>query len=619
MNEVGLSFCMGQRPAQGTAMRANEGDLYRPAKSSNHLIRQNHRDITSLSVLTSSKDASMLTNLRLLICTALTLGALIARAESCPDWQPAQARNEIRQLQQQIDLWDDSYHRQNISLIPDELYDQSRQRLSALHQCFASVTAETAAPLRTAKGPIAHPIVHTGVSKLADTNAVQDWIKNRKNLWIQPKVDGVAVTLVYQKGRLTHLISRGDGRHGHSWTRHAAQIDAIPNRLPWEETLVLQGELYWRLDGHVQAKSGSLNARSKVAGLMARQQMSTEDAANIGLFVWDWPAGPADMPERLAGLSAMGFTDSALYSHSLNTFSQAEQWRENWYRSPLPFATDGVILREGLRPPIERWQPRAPYWIAAWKYPFAQALAEVRKVEFAIGRSGRISPVLELKPIRLDDRQISRISVGSLQRWQQLDIRPGDQVAISLAGLTIPRLDGVISRSVERVELQVPKAEDYHSLSCLQIVPGCEGQFRARLAWLSGKKGLGLTGVGPGTWDSLIEAGLVKGLLDWMSMDSARLATMQGFGERRSAKLLTSLQSARQRPFIAWLKAIGLPAVAEANLADNWRDLAIRSHEQWQALPGIGPVRATQLVGFFQDPQIQALSQQLQSLGIQGF
>jgi DNA ligase (NAD+) len=94
---------------------------------------------------------------------------------------------------------------------------------------------------------------------------------------------------------------------------------------------------------------------------------------------------------------------------------------------------------------------------------------------------------------------------------------------------------------------------------------------------------------------------------------------MPGFGERRSAKLLTSLQSARERPFLSWLKAIGLPAVAEANLADNWRDLAIRSHEQWQALPGIGPVRATQLVGFFQDPQIQALSQQLQSLGIQGF
>lgn len=561
----------------------------------------------------------MLTYLRLLICTALTLGALTAQAESCPDWTPAQARNEILHLQKQIDLWDDNYHRKGISLIPDELYDQSRERLSVLRQCFASVPAETADPLRTAKGPIAHPIVHTGVTKLADTKAVQDWVNSREDVWIQPKVDGVAVTLVYQLGRLTHLISRGDGRHGHSWTRHAAAIEAIPDRLPWEENLVLQGELYWRLDGHVQADSGSLNARSKVAGLMARQEMSAEDAANIGLFVWDWPAGPADMPGRMAALSALGFGDSSHYSQPLKTFSQAERWREHWYRNPLPFASDGVILREGQRPPVERWQPKAPYWIAAWKYPYAQALAEVRKIEFTIGRSGRITPVLELKPIRLDDRQVSRVSVGSLQRWQQLDIRPGDHVAISLAGLTIPRLDSVVSRSVDRIELQAPKAEDYHFLSCLQSAPGCESQFRARLAWLSGKNGLGLTGIGPGTWDSLIEAGLVNGLLDWMSMDSARLATMPGFGERRSTRLLTSLQSAHERPFRVWLKAIGLPAVAEAHLGDNWQELATRSREQWQVLPGIGPVRAKQLVGFFQDPQIQALSQQLQSLGIQGF
>lgn len=561
----------------------------------------------------------MLPYLRLLICTALALPLLNAHAEQCPDWAPDKARSEILQLQKQIAQWDDSYHRRGIAEVADELYDQSRQRLSVLGNCFAAPTANTDDPLRTASGAITHPIPHTGVDKLADANAVKDWIKNRSDLWIQPKVDGVAVTLVYENGRLTQLISRGDGRLGHSWTRHAGKIDAIPKQLPRQETLVLQGELYWRLSEHVQASSGSLNARSSVAGLMARQRISTAEAANIGLFVWDWPAGPASMSERLAGLNTLGFTDSALYSQPLTSFTQAEQWREHWYRHPLPFATDGVILRESQRPPAERWQARAPYWIAAWKYPYAQVMAEVRKVDFGIGRSGRISPVLELKPVRLDDRLVSRVSVGSLQRWQQLDIRPGDQIAVSLAGLTIPRLDGVVLRSAERIDLQVPKAEDYHSLSCLQVSPGCESQFRARLVWLSGKKALALPGVGPGTWDALIKAGLVHDLLDWMPLDAVELATMPGFGERRSAKLFTSLQSARERPFITWLKAIGLPPVAEAHLNDRWQELAARSHEQWQALPGIGPVRAAQLVAFFQNPQVQALSQQLQTQGIQGF
>ena len=240
-------------------------------------------------------------------------------------------------------------------------------------------------------------------------------------------------------------------------------------------------------------------------------------------------------------------------------------------------------------------------------------------MSFTIGRSGRITPILELKPIRLDDRTVNRISTGSLQRWQTLDIRPGDQVAISLAGLTIPRLDGVITRSVERAEVNAPQASDFHELSCWQPTPGCESQFRARLTWLSGKKGLALSGVGPGTWDRLIESGKINGLVDWMTLDQAELVNIPGLAERSSAKLFASLQTARQKPFETWLKAIGLPPAGSARLYADWDQLASRSIEQWQAEPGVGPGRAAKLVAFFNDPQVQALSQQLRVSGISGF
>ncbi|KPX43239.1 NAD-dependent DNA ligase LigB, partial [Pseudomonas syringae pv. helianthi] len=126
-------------------------------------------------------------------------------------------------------------------------------------------------------------------------------------------------------------------------------------------------------------------------------------------------------------------------------------------------------------------------------------------------------------------------------------------------------------------------------------------------------------GVGPGTWDKLIESGRIEGLLDWMNLNHAELANIPGFAERSSAKLLTSLQSAREKPFQTWLKAIGLPPTGGAKLPDNWHELAGRSVEQWQAEPGVGPGRATKLKSFFQDPQVQALSQQLQAQGISGF
>ncbi|MFJ4141786.1 NAD-dependent DNA ligase LigB [Pseudomonas sp. NPDC089734] len=560
----------------------------------------------------------MLNAVRFLSCAALFFISTVSWATSCPDWPPAKARDEVMALQQQLALWDDSYHRQGVALIDDELYDQSRQRLNLLQGCFPHKAPEDN-PLKTASGPLAHPVPHTGVIKLADERAVQSWLNTRKDLWIQPKVDGVAVSLVYVDGRLNRVISRGDGLSGQDWTSLARLIPAIPARLPHAETQVLQGELYWRLPGHVQATSGSVKARSKVAGLMNRNTISPEEAVNIGLFVWDWPAGPSSMVERIEGLKTMGFEDSASYTLPLESFAQAKDWRDRWYRTALPFATDGIIMRHGTRPSAERWQAKAPYWIAAWKYPYAQVLAEVRKVNFNIGRSGRITPVLDLKPVRLDDRTISRLSLGSLQRWQALDIRPGDQVALSLAGLTIPRLEKVVSRNTERIELAVPQKDDFHGLSCWQPTPGCESQFRARLIWLGGKKGLALSGVGPGTWDKLIEARRIKGLLDWMTLDRAQIANIPGFAERSSSKLFDNLQKARERPFQAWLKAIGLPPTGEAKLGDEWHELATRSIEQWQNEPGIGPGRATRLWEFFQDPHVQALSKQLREQGIAGF
>lgn len=556
-------------------------------------------------------------NLHLLLTCLLFASCLNAHAAECPDWPPERALNEVTALQKQIDTWDDSYHREGKSLVADELYDQSRARLTEWRQCF-NLNSSTD-PLRTARGTVPHPIAHTGLEKLRDVRAVEQWLQNRADVWVQPKVDGVAVSLIYRNGLLTQAISRGDGTQGQDWTASARQISAVPQQLKQPLDLRVQGELYWRLNDHVQARDGSLNARATVAGAMARKVLRAGQASQIGLFVWDWPEGPNSLPNRVAALDELGFPPTAQFSQAVSTLADAERWRDHWYRSPLPFASDGIVLRQGQRPPADRWQVKAPYWSVAWKYPFAQALAEVRKVHFKIGRTGRITPLLELTPVTLDDRQIKRVSAGSLQRWQTLDIRPGDQVAISLAGLTIPRLEGVVLRSTQRPELNVPVAEDFHPLSCWQPTPGCESQFLARLTWLSGKQGLALPHVGPGTWEKLLETGRLNNLLDWLTLDAQELANIDGFGERSAARLADSFHSARQRPFGHWLKALGLPPTGRARLADSWQELAHRNTEHWQAEADIGPGRAAQLSAFFRDPQVLALSEILRGAGIDGF
>lgn len=554
-----------------------------------------------------------------LLSLLLFFWLLPAHAQTCPAWTPVQARAEIRQLQQTLADWDDHYHRQGVSLVADELYDQSRTRLTHLQSCFPSPTKSQGNPLKNAVGPLRHPIPHTGLGKLADDAAVKAWLHDKQDLWIQPKVDGVAATLVYRGGKLVQLISRGDGVHGHDWSRHIPALGTLNQQLPEPLDLVLQGELFWRLDGHVQANAGSLNARGNVAGLLARKRISAEQGAVVGLFVWAWPLGPADQRERLKGLSALGFEYSERYSEPLSTFADAARWREHWYRSPLPFASDGVVLRQGKRPDGTRWQARDPYWITAWKYPFAQALAEVRGVQFTIGRTGRITPVLQIEPVQLDDRQIRQVSLGSFQRWQQLDIRPGDQVAISLAGLTIPRLDEVVLRSVQRMDLAVPDPARHHPLSCWQPSDGCRRQFIARLNWLSGKQGLNMPRLGPGTWGKLIDSGHVRGLGDWLDLQDEDLQSVPGLGESSRQHLLHAFDQARQQPFARWLSALGVPAAIPLKPTHTWADLLQRDAEQWLAEPGIGPGRSAQLLAFFRSPEVQIVAEQLRRHTIEGF
>lgn len=537
---------------------------------------------------------------------------------ACPPWPAERAEREMQALGRQLADWDEAYHARGLSPVDDEIYDQARARLDSWQHCFAS-SAETQSPLRDAAGPVRHPVPQTGLAKLADEQAVRAWMAPRDNLWIQPKVDGVAITLTYRDGLLKQAVSRGNGLAGQDWTQKIRALPAIPQRLPSTGEVILQGELYWRMPGHVQAEAGGKGARGRVAGAMASQRLDRHTAAQLGLFVWDWPNGPASMAARLEGLAALGFADTTQLTLPIEQFAQARQWRERWYRGPLPFASDGVVLRQGQRPDSQRWKAEPPYWAAAWKYPLRTGLASVSAVEFRIGRSGRITPLLQLEPMQLDDRRISRVSLGSLKRWQALDIRPGDQVAITLAGLTIPRLDAVVWRSQERPAIIPPNPSDYHALSCWQPEPGCEQQFLARLNWLSGEQGLDLPGIGSGIWQALLDAGQLPNLLAWLELDAERLRRLPGFAEVSAAKTAASLAQARQRTFAEWLRALGLPPSGDAALGSDWALLAARSEAQWQAEAGVGAGRARQLRAFFTAPPVLSLRDQLNAAGIAGF
>lgn len=554
---------------------------------------------------------------RVLSICLLLLCLLGRTALGCPAWGADQAHEQLHALDTQIRQWQARYYRDGVSEVSDDLYDQALARLSTWQACFPAVQLTPQAPLAAAVGPIPHPVAHTGVNKLKDSTAVRAWLKGRKGVWVQPKIDGVAVSVIYEHGRLVRIISRGNGVAGHDWTRHAAAIGGLPTQLPSSRSLQLQGELFVRMDGHVQVHAGSVNARSLVAGWLARQQSSPE-LARVEFFPWEWPDGPAGLPERLAELAGLGFTLPLAYSQPVNHAADAALLREHWYRNPLPFVTDGVILRDSHRPKAQLWRAQPPYWIAAWKFPPRQALATVRAVIFETGRTGKHTPLLELDPVKLDDRTVRRVSLGSLARWQALDIRPGDQVAIQLAGQTIPTFHSVAWRAPQRLEVDPPNTAA-GPLACRRPTPGCRAQFLAHLRWLAKPDQLGLQGVGPSTWQQLLDAGALPHLLAWLDLDAEKLAVIPGIGQAKAAHMATQFARARHAGLPRWLRAMGLPPAGSDTQWAAWPALAQRSAAEWQREKGIGPSRANALWQFFQHPDTRWFAHYLSEKGISAF
>ncbi|MEJ5070112.1 NAD-dependent DNA ligase LigB [Enterobacter sp. MYb186] len=537
----------------------------------------------------------------------------------CPVWSPAQAAQEIARLSAQMARWDKAYWQQGVSDVNDEVYDQLAARLRQWRHCFGDEQV-TDAPL-PAGGSVRHPVSHTGVVKVADKAELRQWMHSHRDLWIQPKVDGVAVTLVYRQGQLVQATSRGDGLKGEDWTAKVKRIATVPARVTGPlANSVLQGELFLQRENHVQRQMGGMNARAKVAGAMMRQ----DDSAvldQIGIFIWAWPDGPTPMGERLRALARAGFTLTESWTQKISSVEEAEKMRDRWLKSPLPFVTDGIVIRSAQEPAGNRWLPGNGSWVVAWKYAPATRVAEVRAINFAVGRTGRIAVVATLEPVQLDDKRVQRVNLGSVGRWQALDIAPGDQVQVSLAGQGIPRVDKVVWRGTDR-QKPVPPESRFTPLTCFYASPECHEQFMARLAWLSSSSVLNIEGLGDAGWQVLHQAHHFEHLFSWLTLTQEQLQHTPGLSAQRGLRLWHQFNLARRQPFTRWLDALGvpLPRVAMRALGDqHWQQLQNRDPLGWQQVPGIGVERARRLVDFIRHPNVNILTSWLNEQGVQGF
>lgn len=537
----------------------------------------------------------------------------------CPAWSPARAQEEISRLQQQIKQWDDDYWKEGKSEVEDGVYDQLSARLTQWQRCFGSEPRDVMMP--PLNGAVMHPVAHTGVRKMVDKNALSLWMRERSDLWVQPKVDGVAVTLVYRDGKLNKAISRGNGLKGEDWTQKVSLISAVPQTVSGPlANSTLQGEIFLQREGHIQQQMGGINARAKVAGLMMRQGNS-DTLNSLAVFVWAWPDGPQLMTDRLKELATAGFTLTQRYTREVKNADEVARVRNEWWKAKLPFVTDGVVVRGAKEPESRHWLPGQAEWLVAWKYQPVAQVAEVKAIQFAVGKSGKISVVASLAPVMLDDKKVQRVNIGSVRRWQEWDIAPGDQILVSLAGQGIPRIDDVVWRGAERTKPTLPENR-FNSLTCYFASDVCQEQFISRLVWLGSKQVLGLDGIGEAGWRALHQTHRFEHIFSWLLLTPEQLQNTPGIAKSKSAQLWHQFNQARKQPFTRWVMAMGIPLTRVAlNASDerSWSQLLFSTEQFWQQLPGTGSGRARKVIEWKENAQIKKLGSWLAAQQITGF
>ena len=537
----------------------------------------------------------------------------------CPAWSPARAQEEISRLQQQIKQWDDDYWKEGKSEVEDGVYDQLSARLTQWQRCFGSEPRDVMMP--PLNGAVMHPVAHTGVRKMVDKNALSLWMRERSDLWVQPKVDGVAVTLVYRDGKLNKAISRGNGLKGEDWTQKVSLISAVPQTVSGPlANSTLQGEIFLQREGHIQQQMGGINARAKVAGLMMRKDDS-DTLNSLGVFVWAWPDGPQLMTDRLKELATAGFTLTQRYTRAVKNADEVARVRNEWWKAKLPFVTDGVVVRGAKEPESRHWLPGQAEWLVAWKYQPVAQVAEVKAIQFAVGKSGKISVVASLAPVMLDDKKVQRVNIGSVRRWEEWDIAPGDQILVSLAGQGIPRIDDVVWRGAERTK-PTPPENRFNSLTCYFASDVCQEQFISRLVWLGSKQVLGLDGIGEAGWRALHQTHRFEHIFSWLLLTPEQLQNTPGIAKSKSAQLWHQFNLARKQPFTRWVMAMGIPLTRAAlNASDerSWSQLLFSTEQFWQQLPGTGSGRARQVIEWKENAQIKKLGSWLAAQQITGF
>jgi DNA ligase (NAD+) len=554
------------------------------------------------------------------------------------------------ELRAQIAQHDYRYYVLDSPTISDAEYDRLMAELRALEAAHPELVTPDSPTQRVSGTPNAEfgEVVHT-VPMLSLDNAFSEEevaafdrrIHERLELAgeldyvAEPKLDGLAVAVIYRHGRLDRAATRGDGVTGEDVTANVRTIRAVPQTLRGRAPALFEarGEVYMPIAGFERMNAAArergekvfVNPRNAAAGSLRQLDARITAARPLRAFFYTLGAlegarAPPGQWELLALLRSLGLPVSPDVARVRGVAGCLEYYRRMAARrSSLPYQIDGVVYKLEKRADQERlgFVSRAPRWAVAHKFPAEEAQTRVTGIEFNVGRTGALTPVARLEPVFVGGVTVSNVTLHNIDEVHRKDVRVGDTVIVRRAGDVIPEVVGVVAE--KRPQHTHPVALPAKCPVCrsrvLQVegeaVARCTGGFTCRaqrqesLRHFASRRALDIEGLGDKLIEQLVERELVRSPADLYSLSTGQLAELERMGEKSAANLVAAIDKSRQTTLPRLLFGLGIREVGEATalaLARHFGSLEAlmrASEAEIQDVPDVGPVVAAQVAAFF--------------------
>jgi DNA ligase (NAD+) len=560
------------------------------------------------------------------------------------------------------------YHAEDAPEVSDPEYDQLFRELVALESAHPELITSDS-PTQGVGGAISatfdevrhrRPMLSLGNAFSHDELRAFD-TRVRRGLGLPPapepapdlryvaelKIDGLAITLRYERGRFVQGATRGDGTTGEDVTANLRTIKSVPDRLKEPATLDARGEVFMpkaefaRINAEREEAGLALYANPRNSGAGSLRQKDPQVTAARLLSTWSYQlieeGGPADMASQSAALdrlAALGFPVNPNHKPGLDieaVIDFTETWRDK--RHELPYETDGVVVKVDRFDQQERlgMVSRAPRWAIAYKFPPEQVETVVEDIVPYVGRTGTLTPVAHLRPTKVAGSTVARATLHNLDEVRRKDIRIGDHVILQKAGDVIPEVVRSLpdKRTGEEREYETPAAcpvcgtavvRDEGAVRHYCPNPACPARVGQEYGHFVGRGGMDIEGAGWAVLSQLLERGLVKRRGDFYRLSVDELETLERFARKSAENLHAAIQKSKRRPLERIIAALGIPQVgwttaielahwlaAEVPGGEGWllraaehlQRVAAETPERFEEIEGVGPTVAGSLAAWF--------------------